>query len=145
MAALIADNRTRALNPTSDNVLAKGTLGGNVRVMSERFTFSGEANGDTLKLFRNLRAGSRILGLEVHNAALGASTTLDIGDSNDDDRYTAAPIAVSSAASEKGPLPTPALNYVIGTNDGDDEIIATLVAGGAWNGQLDVNLFYTED
>jgi len=145
MATLIGDNRTKALDPTSDNVLAKGTLGGRVRVMSERITFAADALTDTVELFRNLRAGSRILGLEIHNAALGAGTTLDIGDSDTADRYTAAPIAMDTAASENGPLPTAALNYVVGTNVGDDLIVATLVAGAVWTGQLDVNLYYTED
>ena len=142
MATQNGINYAKGVNPTSDNVVPAGTIGGRERVHTENFTFAGEAAGEVIRLGRKMRKGAIITGIEVQNAALGAGVTYRIGDSNDDDRYktdiAAATAAVNTALNIAG------LHYVVGTNSGDD-IIQLLTAGGAATGLVKVTIRYTED
>ena len=142
MATQLATNRTKAENPTSDNILSPGTIGGRVRTMTDDFTFAGEGAGEIIEIFRDLRAGAIVLGIRLKNAALAGSVTVRIGDSNDDDRYMT-DIAVSSAA-DTNDINIAGLHYKIGTNSGD-ETIQILTAASAATGEIKVTLFYTED
>ena len=142
MAALKGDNNTKAVNPTSDNVLSPGTLGGRVRVLTEQITLAAASIGDTVALGRTLQDGAIIVGITVQNAALGASTTYRIGDSNDDDRYMT-DIASAAAATTRN-INIAGRNYKIGTNSGDGDLLYKL-AGGAASGLIQFDIYYTED
>jgi len=142
MATIQADNRTKADSPTSDNVLSPGTLGGRVRVLTDQVTLAAEGNPATIEVGRKLQAGAIILGVELYNAALGAATTLDVGDSDDPNRYLT--IADANTAGWTKDLNLAGVQYKVGTNDGDDEITITL-GGGAGTGLVAVNVYYTED
>ena len=142
MATLKAVNKTKADDPTSDNIASPGTLGGRVRVLTDTITLAAASINDIIEIGQDLKAGAIILGIELQFAALGASTTLDVGDSNDDNRYMNA-IDTSSASIARD-LILAGLHYKIGTNSGDSQIILTL-EGGAATGQVNINVYYTED
>lgn len=65
-------------------------------------TVSSEANGDTVNL-TVIPAYHKVIGLDVANEALGASTTLSLGDSGSATRYLAA-TGVTSAGKNSGLL-----------------------------------------
>lgn len=150
MATQKGVNRTKADSPSSDNILAPGTLGGRVRVMQDNFTFAGESAGEIIELFQDLKAGATILDLIIHNADLGTGTLLDIGDSNDVDRYIDGYDADANltnrggATAVTGQFQVAGNQYIIGTNTGDTQIIITTSVATA-TGLVTVTLLYTED
>ena len=151
MAQVKADNRTKADTPTSDNVLPGGTLGGRVRVMQEVYTFASEAVNDTILLFQNLKAGATILDLVVDLTTTTNAVILDIGDSDTVDRYING-LTATSIASNRGQVTaagglfqSTGVNYVVGTNDGDDQVIITVLGAIPTDGDIKLALYYTED
>jgi len=122
-------------------ILPKDFLGaewrGRVKCLVERYTAAALAIGQTIGVGK-LKANQVFLDAKVVNAALGASSTLQMGDSGDDDRYMAAFSTVSAgcnricAQAGAGYKPTT-----------DTEIFLT-VAGGAITGQIDVVIFYAD-
>ena len=140
MAALKGDNVTKIdLGTSGPNVLSQGLVNADVEVNTETFTFAAASIGDTVDIALPPTDG-KIQMVEVFFAALGASTTLAVGDSDDVDRYIAA-TATDTAGSMRLTLTT-AKGYVIGTNTGDDRIFLTL-AGGAATGLIKVSVFFT--
>lgn len=150
MATQKGVNRTKADSPSSDNILAPGTLGGRVRVMQDSFTFAGEAAGEIIELFQDLKAGATILDVVIHNADLGTGTLLDIGDSNDPDRYIDGYDADANltnrggATAVTGQFQVAGNQYVIGANSGDTQVLITTSVAAA-TGLVTVTLYYTED
>ena len=142
MATLKGDNYTKQENPTSDNILSAGTLGGRVRVLTDSITLAAAAINDVVKIGQDLHSGAIIVGIKVYNAALGASVTFDIGDSNDEDRYIAA--ADGNTAGTKRDIASTGQNYKIGTNSGDSTILMK-IEGGVATGAVKFRIFYTED
>lgn len=150
MPQIDADNRAKAENPTSDNVLSGGTLGGRLRIHTEVVTLAAQAANDTIRLFRTLQAGAIIQDIIIDNGALGAGVILDIGDSDTADRYingydaqanTTSRGATTAAA---GQFQSTGVHYKIGTNAGDEDILATILIAAA-TGELKVTALYTED
>jgi hypothetical protein len=142
MADVLGTNYTLANNPTAANRIAGGKVGGNIKSITDSYTWVGEAIASTLKVGKDLPAGAVIQSIILQNAALGASSTIRVGDSNDDDRYMT-DIATSSAAV------TTDINiagnlYVIGTNSGDDTIVI-LTAGGTCTGVMKIVVNYSTD
>ena len=142
MSTLYAVNKTKTLNPISDNVLAPGTLGGRVRVLTDVITLAAAQVADVIQIGRVLQKGAIILGIDVQWAALGAGSTLDVGDLNDDDRYVAA--ESTDAAGRLNEVLLAGLHYVVGTAANDGQIILT-VGGAAATGQVNITVYYTED
>ena len=151
MAQVKADNRTKADSPTSDNILAGGKLGGRVRVMQDEYTFASEAVNDTILLFRDLQAGATILDVVIDNVVTTNAVILDIGDSDTADRYingyTAQSVTTSRGAetAATGQLQIGGSQYVVGTNDGDNQVIITVLVAIPTDGSIKVSLYYTED
>ena len=151
MAQVKATNRTKADSPSSDNILAGGTLGGRVRVMQDSYTFASEAVNDTILLFQDLKAGATILDVVIDNVVTTNAVILDIGDSDTADRYingyTAQSVTSSRGAetAATGQLQIGGSQYVVGTNDGDNQIIITVLVAIPTDGSIKVSLYYTED
>ena len=142
MATLSADNFTKQANPTSDNILSPGTLGGRVRVLTDEITLAAASVNDLVQIGRKLRAGAIIVGITVQHAALGGTTTFRLGDANDDDRYMTD--IASAAAATRRDLNIAGNQYKIGTNTDDDTILFK-VQVAAMTGLVRFNIFYTED
>jgi len=142
MATIYADNKTKTLTPSSDNILSPGTLGGRVRVLTDTITLAGAAIDTIVQIGQDLKAGAIILGIDLQWAALGAATTLDVGDGDDDNRFISA--EATNAAGRQNQILLAGLHYKIGTNDDDETLIVTL-EGGVGTGQLNITVYYTED
>ena len=77
-----------ASNPA--NLLRPNQRGGFIRFMSAVVDFAAQASGDIINLFK-LPAGARVVRIACNaSASHGASATIKIGDSADDDKYRAA-------------------------------------------------------
>lgn len=142
MSTLYADNKTKALTPSSDNILSGGTLGGRVRVLTDQITLAAAQIADVIEIGQGLKAGAIILGIDLQFAALGAATTLDVGDNDSATRYKTA-VATDSAGVDSA-IAIAGLHYKVGTASGDDQIVLTL-AGGAATGLVKITVKYTED
>jgi hypothetical protein len=152
MAQVKGVNRTKADTPSSDNILAPGTLGGRVRVMQDSYTFASEAVNDTILLFQDLKAGATILDIVIDSVVTTAATTIDIGDSDTADRYINGYNIQANTTSRGAELAAngqfqgaTGSQYVIGTNSGDNQIIATVLSAIPADGSITVTLYYTED
>jgi len=116
--------------------LDTGIFNAELRVVSATYTASSTASGTVINLLR-LPKGTVIHALAVDVAALGASTTLKVGDGDDDDRYIAATSTASATTLRTG---IGGRGYVIGTNTGDDLLTAT-VGGAAATGKIRFTAF----
>lgn len=76
--------------------------GGKEYLLPFSHTVGADVNGDVVRL-RKLPKGCMVVGLDVSNDALGASTTMSIGDSESATRYLAA-TAVTTAGKNSGLL-----------------------------------------
>lgn len=111
--------------------LSQGVVNAPLRVVSGSYTAAAAASGTVINLCV-LPAGTVIHDVVIDNAALGASVTLKVGDTDDDDRYIAA-----TASSSAGTLRTGVAGkgYVIGTNAGD-ELLTAKIGGAAATGKI---------
>lgn len=118
---------TAALTGGVDNWQDKGKIDGRVKIMSDAYTTTG-ANEDatsTIAMGFTLPQGARIIDVIVSlSKALTSSVTLDVGDSNDPNRYIDS-LACSAAVVKHADL-EPGIDYVVGTNDGDDQLLITI-------------------
>ena len=78
MATVNGVNYTKAIDPSSDNILKGGTYGGRVRVAIDTYTFASTAAGTVVRMSK-LPLGARILKVTLINAALGSGVTIGIG------------------------------------------------------------------
>ena len=99
-------------------------------------TVVSDANGDTVNL-TVIPAGCKVVGLDVANSALGAATTLSIGDAGSATRFLAA-TAVTSAGKNSGLL-VAGQNYeptsdtiVLATWGGANPTAAGTISGVIW-------------
>ena len=151
MAQVDADNRANAENPTGDNILSGGTLGGRVRVMTDVITLAAQSADDTIRLFEDLKDGAIILGLDIDNDTLGAGVLIDVGDVDTPERYIDGYDAEANVTSRaavsaiQGLFQAAGAQYKVGTNLGlDNTVLATILVAAA-TGEIKFTLFYTED
>ena len=142
MATQNGTNYAKSANPSQSNRNDPGAVGGRVRSLTDVFTFAGEAAGEVINIGKDLVDGAIIHGVELYTAALGAGVTIDVGDSDTADRYHAA-IDCTGVTVNKD-LAQAAIQYVIGTNAGDNTIILTSGVGAA-TGEVKVVVYYSED
>lgn len=117
--------------------LDAGIVFATLKVVSGDYTASSTASGTVINLCQ-LPKGVVIHDVIVDTAALGASTTVKVGDGHDDDLYAAA-TSTSSAAQIKAGVA--GKGYRIGTNAGDDTLIAT-IGGAAATGKIHFTVIY---
>ena len=143
MATVKGVNRTKLDTPNSGNIIPEGQNHGNLKVIFDSYELSSTASGDIIQLGDLIPEGAAIMDVVIANDALGASTTIKVGDSNDDDRYLAA-YSTSSAArkSLQADGVIDSIGYRIGTNSGDNQLIATL-GGGTGTGTLYAIVVYS--
>jgi len=132
-------NRTKYDDAIGSNIVEPGQDGSVLQVQYDEYELSGLSINDVIQLGNKLPKGARIHQIIVTHDALGGSTTLDIGDTDDDDRYDTA--IDTSSAGQVFCDNIAGKNYEVGTNDGDDQIIATL-EGGSGTGTLKVLIIY---
>jgi hypothetical protein len=139
MAAVKGDNRTKLDTNIGANVMDTGENRANVSVIFDRYTAAALAAGSTIKVGDVVPFGSTIVDIVLSYAALGASSTLSVGDSASATRYIN---AISSASAGVTRLSLAAtFGYRIGTNAGDNQIVIT-TAGAAITGLVTVCIEY---
>ena len=111
--------------------------GGSPVTFSDTYELNSIAADSTIALCGKLPANMMIVGINVVFDALGAGVTLDIGDSDDADRYVDG-LDVSSAG-QSNAIAISGMQYSIGTNSGDNQLVAT-VLGAAATGTLKVTI-----
>ena len=125
---------------TSDTTwIPSGLIKSGIKVWSDVYTAAALAAAQTIGLAQ-LPDGAVVHGVLLLHGALGAGVTLTIGDSDTAARYTSAIVctAEGSALGDK----VGGSGYVIGTNTGDGEIIATVGVGAA-TGDIRLVVLYT--
>ncbi len=138
MAAVKGVNNTKAADPTAANIANPGVLGGKKRVMVDKYEASSLASGSTIAVGKTLPVGAIITGIQLAYDALGASSTLAVGDAGSASRYMAA--ASSASAGQRGTIDVDGLGYAVtGTND-TDIIITT--GGASITGTISIAIEY---
>lgn len=145
MATVKGVNRTKYDTPTPDNFVHGRNTGANLLVEYDTYELASLSANDVIELGNTLPDGALIVDIIVHHDALGTSTSLDIGDTNDVDRYLDG-IDTTSAGSvsvaDESDTAFTGVGYVVGTNSGDDQITAKLL-GAAGTGTVHIYILYT--
>jgi len=143
-------NYAKSINPTLSNRNVPGSVGGRIRSLTETYTFAATPANDTVNIGKKLSAGAIIHDVILDNAALGAGVIIDIGDADTADRYINGYDAQANVTSRGGAtavtgvLQLGGVHYVIGTNTGDDILLATVLIAAA-TGELKITILYSED
>lgn len=116
--------------------LSQGVAFAPVKVISGDYEASAAASGTIIDLCK-VPEGAVIHDVILDTDALGASSTLKVGDGADDDRYAAATSTASAAQIKAGVNK----GYRVGKAAGDDVIIAT-VGGAAITGTIHFTVYF---
>jgi hypothetical protein len=139
MADVNGVNRTKWDNPTPANVGKQGEAFAQAVVVYDKYTAAALAAAKTIAVGPKLPKGARIRDIQVKAAALGTSTSLKVGDSHDDDRYITNYATNGATAKSLFVDGVIGMNdYVVGTNDGDDQILIKTGAAGTYTGAIHV-------
>jgi len=138
-ATVLGVNRTKMDNAIGSNIVEPGMDGSNIKIQYDTYELSALDIDDVIKLGNKLPKGARIIQIIVHNDALGGSTTMDIGDGEDDDRYDTAIDTSGGGVTFCDNIA--GRGYEIGTVALDDQIQATL-EGAAGTGTLKIAILY---
>lgn len=140
MASLYGANVTKIrAGGSGDNIVAGGQIKVTTKVFQDSYEAAAAAIGDTIEL-ATLPEGQTIVDVKIYFDALGAGSTLEVGDSNTSDLYIAATSTASAGSASLDQVD--GQSYVTGTNSGDTSIIAT-VAGAAITGTIKCVVTYT--
>lgn len=126
--------------PSGDNAISQGFVNAQVEVWTDEYEASALAIASTIDV-AELPENAKVLKIELYVDALGASSTIDIGDSDDPDRYSASAFDTSTAGKFESDT-VDGHQYVIGTNDGDSRI-QLLSAGGTLTGTIKTIVYFT--
>lgn len=131
------NSTTYAAQEGAKMALSSGIINTSVKVTSGDYEAEAAASGTVINLCK-LPKGVVVHDVVIDTEALGTGVTLAVGDGADNDRYIAA-----SAAASAGQLKTgiDGKGYRVGTNEGDDVLIAT-VGGAAATGKIHFTVLY---
>lgn len=139
MPAVLGVNATKLVTTTGENTVDAGYNKAHLKVMFDTYTASALTAGSTITMGDKLPVGAVIINIKMINAALGASSTISIGDSASAARYQAATSTASAAvvnmAVQAG------FGYKV-TGTTDNQIVLT-TAGATINGLIVVVIEYT--
>ena len=138
MAEFEGVNVTKFDAPGDANWIPQGLIKSSIRIWTELFEAAGEAAASTI-VVAVLPAGAIIHAVWLGFDALGAAT-IDMGDSDDPNRYKNA-VDVSSVG-EDNTILVDGAQYEIGTNSGDTRILLT-TASAAITGTIRSAVYYT--
>jgi hypothetical protein len=148
MATVYGVNRTIYNDPTQSAVIDAAKNHGTVHYMYDEYEAAALAGSDVIQVGDVLPDGAVVLDIQIDFDDLGAGLTLDVGDSNDVDRYldgvdtatAAGKVSMRTASATIAPIT--GMGYVVGTNSGDNQIQLTNL-GGAATGTIKVNIIYS--
>jgi hypothetical protein len=140
-------NYGKSIDPSSENIIDPGLLGGKIRVFQDYATISASSNmasSDYVIVGGKLPIGSQVVKIILGGVAttLGSSSNVIVGDEGDNDRYMS---SVSCAASkvEVGPNVATGMYYAV-TGTTDNYIRVTTATNGSIvsSGTIKVSIFY---
>ena len=141
MSAVKGVTKTKIDAGTLENLDAIGTYNAEVLCMRDTYEAAGLAGASTLKMGGELPKGARVQEVVVGFDALSGDTVVDVGDSDDADRYCV-DVDMSSAGFQRLEA-VDGMDYVIGTADGDNQIVVTFTGASALTGTIKTAVFYT--
>jgi len=127
-------NYTLSEDPIADNIVGAGKLDAKEIVHTEVYEASAVAQDKTIALFKDLPDGFIVTDLIVVADALGANTSIKVGDSDTADRYIGS--SATTSAGRKQLDKADGLLYELGTNDGDNTILLTQGGTGSATGTI---------
>jgi hypothetical protein len=122
--------------------LPQGTCDARVKCMPDTYEASALATDSNISMGGTLPTNARIVDVILAYDAL-STVTLNVGDSNDADRYLSAINASSAGISRADEVD--GIDYVIGTNSGDNQIIIKTTGASSATGTIRVKVLYTLD
>lgn len=141
MAAVKGVNATKYdAGAQGDNAISQGLVNADVEIWTDTYEASALAAGSTID-FAELPANAKVQKIEMFTDALGASSTIDIGDADDTDRYSASPFDTSSAGKFESDT-ADGTGYVIGTSSNDSRL-QLLTAGASITGTIKTVVYFT--
>lgn len=145
MATVNGVYATKYANPIGTNIVEGAYVKAKVLSFYDEYEASSLSAGDIITVGPALPNGAILLGAVIRFDALGASTTLQLGDSADDDRYIPAASTSSAGAlnfqsGTSGHIDN-GYGYVIGTNSGDNQLYVKL-AGASGTGTIKIMVEY---
>lgn len=143
MATVYGVNRTKLNTPNSGNLIGTGENKSGVYVIKDTYEASSLAANDVIQVGDLLPQGAMVTRIVVIHDDLGTSTTMDVGDSTDVDRYIDGADTATAAAVAQFPNATciNGVGYKIGTNAGDDQIQITNLGASA-TGTIEIIIEY---
>jgi len=142
MATVKGVNKTIMDATGNDHTVAPGLAGGVVQCMMDVYEASALSANDINEIGQDLPVNSKVLFVLLGYDALGASTTLDVGDAEDDNRYLSA-IDTSSAGTTISNL-VDGIQYEVDNTTAstpDTQILVTL-EGASATGTIKLLVFY---
>lgn len=122
------------------SIVGEGIIHGKVQVKEFEYEASALDIASDISIATPFIAGDRILDIVLFNDALGASSELILGDSNDDNRYMTTIDSSTAGATRINAIT--GVNYAVGTNSGDEQLLIT-TAGAAITGTIKGMILYT--
>jgi hypothetical protein len=149
MATYKGVNRTLADTPEGSNIMDPGVQKGKLRTIMDTYEALAAASGSIIEMGEYLPKGARVVEVCLMADALGGSSTLKVGDYEDDDRY----IEVSSTWNTNNQVQR--LNAIAGrqykvdeTTEGatstDRQVIIT-TGGAAITGTIKIEVTYVQE
>ena len=142
MATFNGVNYTKAADPSPANILGKGIFPGNVKVMTDEYTFAGEAAATVVRVAK-LPKGAKVLAILLNHASLGGGVTIAVGTeaAGGGAIFCAAYDASGASAVVKVCNLIGGNLYAVGTASGDDVVILT-TGGAAATGKIAVQTLF---
>lgn len=140
-------NYAKVIDPSSDNIIDPGLIGGKVRVMQDTAVISVSTNLNSTNYIvvgGKLPTGAQVVKIIVgHGAhALGTQAAIDIGDEGDQNRYIEN-IQISTANVQVGPNVVGGMYYTVtGTTDNYIRITGTADGTRITSGTIKISVFY---
>ncbi len=144
MATYKGVNKTIADAPTPSTIIAKGEMGGNVRVMYDKYVVPATplaTTDDVIELCSELPLGARVLDIIIYNNL--TSHTFSLGDYEEPQRYNT---TVAQGAQERLEVAgAHGYKVAMGTpTTPDNQIIVTIIGGTLTAAdEIEIIVFYT--
>ena len=139
-------NHTKVLDPSSDNIIDPGLIGGKVRVMQDYISIASTnlKSTDYIIVGTKLPTGSQVLAIKLtSDATATASATLVVGDQGDADRYMTSVIVTSNQVFT-GPTVAGGMYYAVtGTTDNYIRIAGADTGAVVTGSVIKVSIMYT--
>lgn len=147
MAVVRATNNTaiQAGTLTPSTLLTRGQHNSSVEAVSDVYEASALATSSIIYMGPKLSKGTRIVGYQL---AYDALKTVSLGVSCLDaitiasERFLAS-VDTANAAGVKSAILVDGLDYVVGTNTDDDQLVVTVTGVSAATGTIKLTVFYT--